>query len=244
VSYILNRICATMAPPPGRLEFNEITLIYRNESKGGEPTEVRKDLYPAFREYLKRLKSEGEDEVRNDPTSMKASSMMSEIKKVTQKGSSIFQYRMSKIMNMALRAGMGSKVDTARLTPEEKDFFEAVVEEVVSCKSLALEGEKLSTKHSGPVSPCTVPVRERLEGGSNEMPATSLQDARSCDKLDGEGKEGSPLVLIRVLEDIPPFSSARRQYRLLREDVVYMPATYACVLVKNGKAVEITVPPA
>ena len=100
-----------MAPPPGKLEFNEITLIYRNESKGGEPTEVRRDFYPAFREYLKRLKTDSEDEVRKDPTSMKASSMMSEIKKVTQKGSSIFQYRMSKIMSMALRAGMGSKVD-------------------------------------------------------------------------------------------------------------------------------------
>ena len=151
-----------MAPPPGKLEFNEITLIYRNESKGGEPTEVTgRDFYPAFREYLKRLKSDSEDEVRKDPTFMKASSMMSEIKKVMQKGSSIFQYRMSKIMSMALRAGMGSKVDTTRLTPEEKDFFDAVVEEVVACRSLSLDGEKVATRRSVPTSPCSVPVRKR-----------------------------------------------------------------------------------
>lgn len=230
-----------MAPPPGRLEFNEITLIYRNESKGGEPTEVRKDLYPAFREYLKRLKSEGEDEVRNDPTSMKASSMMSEIKKVTQKGSSIFQYRMSKIMNMALRAGMGSKVDTVRLTPEEKDFFEAIVEEVVACRSQALEGEKLATRRSVPTSPCSVPVREKMDMAAGNPP--------SCATIGVPGRSGNedetttPLVLIRVLEDIPPFTSGKRQYRLMREDVVYMPATYACVLVKNGKAAEIIISP-
>jgi DNA replication initiation complex subunit (GINS family) len=230
---MLNRICATMAPPPGKLEFNEITLIYRNESKGGEPTEVRRDFYPAFREYLKRLKSESEDEVRKDPTSMKASSMMSEIKKVMQKGSSIFQYRMSKIMSMALRAGMGSKVDTARLTPEEKDFFDAVVEEVVACRSFSLEGEKVATRRSVPTSPCSVPVKEKMEGSAPLQP-------NSCG---GEDESGAPLVLIRVLEDIPPFTSGKRQYRLMREDIVYMPATFACVLVKNGKAIEINAHP-
>ena len=46
-----------------------------------------------------------------------------------------------------------------------------------------------------------------------------------------------------MLEDIPPFTSGKRQYRLMREDIVYMPATYACVLVKNGKAVEINAHP-
>jgi hypothetical protein len=72
-------------------------------------------------------------------------------------------------------------------------------------------------------------VREKMEGAA---PVQSISK-------DGEDDSGAPLVLIRVLEDIPPFTSGKHQYRLMREDVVYMPATFACVLVKNGKAVEI-----
>jgi len=84
-----------------------------------------------------------------------------------------------------------------------------------------------------PTSPCSVPVKEKMEGSAALHP-------NSCG---GEDDSGAPLVLIRVLEDIPPFTSGKRQYRLMREDVVYMPATYACVLVKNGKAVEINAHP-
>ena len=51
----------------------------------------------------------------------------------------------------------------------------------------------------------------------------------------------SPNIIIRVLEDIPPFAGVEGNYDLKKEDVTSLPRQVAEVLVKQGKAQEIQV---
>ena len=48
------------------------------------------------------------------------------------------------------------------------------------------------------------------------------------------GEEGD--VVIRILEDLPPFSGPEVDYYLKKEDIVRMPAILARILINQGKA--------
>lgn len=50
-------------------------------------------------------------------------------------------------------------------------------------------------------------------------------------------------VLIRVLEDLPPFVSAERDYRLSKEDLVTLPKVLADILIGGGKAMAVAPTP-
>ena len=47
------------------------------------------------------------------------------------------------------------------------------------------------------------------------------------------------LILVRILEDLPPFAGGDRTYRLRKDDIANMPAAIGCALVKTGKAIEV-----
>jgi hypothetical protein len=208
-----------MASPTDRLTFNEVSRIAQAEDKSTDLVEVRRDFYPALREYIHRVKGEGEEEIRRDPYSIKATGLQNEIKKAQQKSSIIFEKRMRKIMLMAMRTASGAKLDLGKFTDEERIFYDSVLEDVRACKSSAMDGQVMATRHTIPVSPCALPVNPGKENGT--------------DAAQGQ------LVLIRVLDDIPFFKVAGQEYRLSREEVIYLPAAVGCNLVRDGKAIEI-----
>lgn len=207
-----------MASPTDRLTFNDVSRIAQAEEKSTDLAEVRRDFYPALREYIRRVKAEGEDEIRKDPYSIKANGLQNEIKKAQQKSAIIFEKRMRKIMLMAIRTSFGAKLDLTKLTEEERSFYDSVLEEVKATKSLTMDGQAIATRHSVPVSPCAMPKNE----GSGE-----------------EEKGGSEMVLVRILDDIPPFIGGGKEYCLSREEMAHLPSSIGCALVKNGKAVEV-----
>lgn len=209
-----------MASPTDRLTFNEVSAISKNEERSSDLTEVRKDFYPALREYIARVKADGDEEMKRDPYSLKSNGLTNEIKKATQKANIIFEKRMRKILLMAMRSAYGGKVDLVRLTEEEKQCFDAVLEEVQACKSLAMDGQSMVTRHNVPTSPC----------------------ALSSNPGKGIGSETGheQMVLIRVLDNIPVFKAADRVYKFNREEVVYLPSSVGCELVRDGKAIEIS----
>ena len=49
----------------------------------------------------------------------------------------------------------------------------------------------------------------------------------------------SDTMVIRVLEDLPPFAGPDRDYELHKEDIVTLPKAMAAILVNSQKAVEI-----
>ncbi|HNU36012.1 MAG TPA: hypothetical protein PKJ15_05385, partial [Methanomassiliicoccales archaeon] len=75
-----------MAPPLEPLNYKEVTEIHRKEKNSPDLVEIRRDLYPAFRDYLEKVRKESEEEIKKDPLSFKATSMTNEFKKVSTKG--------------------------------------------------------------------------------------------------------------------------------------------------------------
>ncbi len=215
--------------PP--LNYNDITKIYRTEQGSTEISEIRKDFYPALREYVDGMKKESEEEIRRDPYSSKASSKANEIKKVTQKGNQIFQFRQKKTMLMALRESNGGKVDISRLTDEEKRFFEDITDRLKAVKSAAMDGQGY------------VPMRAAADDSVCGLVASMEADSMARGNAPGvaalSGSSSQMNVLVRIMHDVPPLSVGARVYVLSKEDVVNLPAAVGCELVKGGKAMEI-----
>jgi len=98
-------------------------------------------------------------------------------------------------------------------------------------------------------------VEESIRLGEGIVGAPQDKGAREeIDEIDEEVKaETSPAparkdiqkpveecLVLRILEDIPPFAGPGRDYRLAKEDVVTLPVAVARALIGRGKAVELT----
>jgi DNA replication initiation complex subunit (GINS family) len=215
--------------PP--LNYNDITKIYRTEQGSTEISEIRKDFYPSLREYIDRMKKESEEEIRRDPYSTKASSMANEIKKVTQKGNQIFQFRQKKVMLMALRESNGGRLDLSRLTEEEKHFFDDISDRLKVVKAAAIEGQGY------------VPMRTSSDDSVCGLVATMEAESVARGNAPGvaaqTGSSSQLNVFVRIVQDTPSWPAGARTYMFSKEDVVSLPASIGCELVKSGKAVEI-----
>jgi DNA replication initiation complex subunit (GINS family) len=215
--------------PP--LNYNDITKIARTEQESTQLSEIRKDFYPSLREYLEKMKKESEDEIRRDPYSMKASSMQNEVKKVTQKGNQIFVSRQRKVMLMALRELSGGKGDISRLTDEEKHFYEDITDRLKAVKTAAMEGQGyVPMRTSNDESVCALVATMEAESvARGNAPGVAAQSGSSS-RLN---------VFVRIIQDILPMPLGARTYVFAKEDVVSLPASLGCELVKSGKAIEI-----
>jgi len=220
-----------MAPPLEPINYKEITEVHRKEKGSVDLVEVRRDLYPAFRGYLERLKKESEEEIRKDPLSFKASSLTNEYKKVLTKGRQIFFYRMRKITAMATRASEGAKIDLGRLTEEEREMYSQVLRSINECRDLALEGKMPEPPPMAPSgSVCATVDQGQLRQ------ALAIVNGKASG---AERPQATDRVLVRVLEDLPEIAGIDRPYRLAKNDVVNLPAPIGCALIKRGKAQEI-----
>ena len=131
---------------------------------------------------------------------------------------------------MALRESNGGKVDVSRLTEEEKRFFEDITDRLRAVKAAAVDGKGY------------VPIIKR--DGTDEsvcgLVATMEAESVARGNAPGASAQGSSLnVLVRITQDIPSWPLGGRIYVFSKEDVVNLPASVGCELVKSGKAVEI-----
>lgn len=126
--------------------FEDLTEICRREQKSKYPVEVRPDFYLAVRECRDRLKKEIEREFSVDQYSLKAKLASNQLIKFQEKSQQVFEFRFAKIQSMGLRAALGNRVDLRKLTPEELEFFNLIVEIISSKKSMLIGGEFTSTR--------------------------------------------------------------------------------------------------
>jgi len=235
-----------MVPPVELMTYDDVTEVYRKEQRSKNVTEVRRDFYPAMRDCLERLRRENEKEISIDPFSPKAMSLSNQMKKISEKAMQIYEFRMEKMLLMALRASGGAKVDTSKLTDEEKRLFDQVSISLRESRSFLSEGER---KEAKPVERETPPPaleeRPRVEVVAEPAPLPQeptivvkapdlpAAEVKVTDKISTE------YVLLRILEDIPPFAGPDRNYALHKEDMVTLPAAIAKALVNKKKAVPI-----
>jgi DNA replication factor GINS len=222
-----------MAPPLEQINYKEVTEIHRKEQRSADLVEVRRDLYPAYRDFIDRLKRESEEEIRKDPYSFKASSMSNEVKKVTTKGQQIFFSRMRKIMNMATRASSGAKIDLVRLTDEEREMYDQVLRSINECRELVMDGKMPEARAPLPTgSVCGAIDQGQLKDALRRVNGTGSHAGE-------EAPASMDRVLVQIVEDLPEIAGMDRPYRLARNDVANLPAPIGCALIKRGKAQEI-----
>ena len=131
-----------MSPPTELLTFEDLTEVYRREQRSKAIAEVRRDFYPAMRECLEKLKRESEREFSADQFSTKAKLASNQLMKFQEKSAQVFEFRMGKILDMALRAAEGSKIETSRLTVEEREIYDRVYSLLKERRSLLIESGK------------------------------------------------------------------------------------------------------
>jgi len=131
-----------MSPPVDEFTFETLTEVYRREQRNKTISEVRKDFYPAMRECLENLKRESEREFAIDQFSTKAKLASNQLMKFQEKSAQVFEFRFGKLMDMALRAAQGAKLETTRLTVEEKEVYDKVYSLLKECRAVVLEGSR------------------------------------------------------------------------------------------------------
>lgn len=113
--------------------------------------------------------------------------------------------------------------------PYEEDAFDEPFEEEPFEDDIPDEGPVVSD------APAEQPAPEPV-APAPEPPPAAVEPTH-----EPVGAEGQ--VLIRVLEDLPPFVSAERDYKLSKEDVVTLPKVLADILIGGGKAMAVAPTP-
>ncbi len=160
-----------MSPPVEAFEYDHLTEVYRKEQRTKNITEVRKDLYVVIRQRLSELRRDTEREFALDQFSARAKLAANQLTKFQEKADQVFEFRMEKLLAMALRAALGNRVDTNRLTSEEADVFERVSSLLRERHAALLEVE-LDGTAARPVPPAAEPPAHAPEAA----PASAVED--------------------------------------------------------------------
>lgn len=110
------------------LDFEDLTAIYRVEKKAPSLSVVRKDLYPAIARLLMGLSAEYNKQLSMDPDSLICEGANQRRKKAKQLSKEVVELRMQKICSLALRGAMGAQNVIDQLTPEEKEYYNNVLD--------------------------------------------------------------------------------------------------------------------
>jgi len=245
-------------------------------------SEVRHDFYPSLRELVAKLERDRAMETAKDPYSALSRSLNQQLINIREKAGSIFDFRMEKIFRMAVRGASGGKVETTRMTEEERSIFEEVLGRAKGLRADALgtlrsanpEVQRMSAAQASPAPSAPTrdeairepegtqevvnsdeqrkPTAERqpipdqeakeasfTEEGTASKSAVDRKAEPAAQPKAASGRERGDLMLLRILEDIPPIAGPNGTYKLGREDIVTLPAPMAKALVKKGKAMEI-----
>ncbi len=201
-----------------------VLQVYRKESQRKALTALPRDFWSRVRGYVGELEGDLRKESAKDPNSAKAALLRDELKKVVKRRNQIYQYRERKMARLAASAASGATVDMEALTPEERASFDAVLEVLQRGRRQALGGEETAEK-----APEAAPEAR----GGPPREGSRKPSAKGGGRRQQEREEK---LLVRILEDVPPFVGVDVTYELRKEDVVGLPKEVAEVLIGKGVA--------
>ena len=236
-------IPSMMTPPVEPFTYDDLTEVYRREQRSKYITEVRKDLYLAIKQCMDEMKRESEREFGIDQFSMRAKLAAHQLSKFQEKASQVFEFRMEKILAMALRSAQGNRVSPSRLTGEELEIFEKVSSLLKDRRVFMLEGPHLWEEEAAPSPPpgepeAAEPVPD-LEVSPAPPPASVPASITPTPAIVVPSGTSLEFVVLRILEDLPAFAGPDRNYELKKEDLVCLPILIAKALVARNKAVPV-----
>ena len=232
------------------LTFEDLGATYRTEKKSPTVSAVRRDLYPAMAGLIIVLRAEYEKHLSADPDSIICEGANQRRKKAVLMSKEIVEIRMGKIALLALIGARGGQNVLDHLCPEEREYYDGILE--ISKKHVGtidrLSGKrKFETPEIDPEpiiekkapEPVQVKKEPAAEPVIKEVPKPEPIAETAPEEPDEKEQEEDELMMIRILEDLPPFSGPDRNYELSKEDIVRMPKTMAMALISRDKAVSI-----
>ncbi len=109
------------------MTFDELKELYRTEMNGSALSPPRKDLYPAMRDLLERLRREQEKQSATDPDSVLTEGAEHRRKSAVRLCREVTRIRATKICNMAFLGALGSKNSIDMLTVEETGYYHGIL---------------------------------------------------------------------------------------------------------------------
>lgn len=206
------------------MTFDDLSELYRVEMKNNSITSVRKDVFSEIAKLLIKLKTDYDKQMSINPGSIICEGINQKKNRAERLYKDIMYIRTQKICMMAIRGAIGAENNVDILTDEERLYYDAILE--------------LSKKHilrvdnlSGDISKAD--TDEISYSSRNGIVDSISQEIKST--IYDNTNNLAPIV-VRVLEDLPPFVGPKRDYSLIKEDIVTMPSVMALSLVECGKA--------
>lgn len=246
------------------ITFDKLTETLRLESKNPALSAIRKDFYSAVQDLLTAQLEACVRLEKDDPYSVIYDGALDKKKKILECLKNIVRHRMRKISQMAVIGAMSRDKPVDNLTPEEREYYTTIVNaskvffklsekktaiirdisDSVAPTELDIDKQK-HTEIDGkvPVSVLTTPIDDKSEGMSTTDQSNNVSEkvlvSKECAELDTYPTKIEKTV-VKIIEDLPPFSGFDRDYKLFKEDVVCMPSVLANALVSQGKATVIS----
>jgi len=208
------------APHPSRVandpaNFDRITKIYREESQRKGLTSLEADFWEEVQRYIARLEQELASARAKDANSKAAMLLQDELRKVLQRRDQIYQFRERKISLLASQVVGGASAEVRGLTRTEQDLLHHLTGALAEARKTAFHVETMPA----------APPPTSLSTGAPQTPTAPPSKPQVARE-----------VVLRILEDVPPFAGPAGTLRLRKEDIVTLPPTIAKVLVDRGKA--------
>ncbi|MCL1978599.1 MAG: hypothetical protein FWG60_00345 [Methanomassiliicoccaceae archaeon] len=232
------------------MSFEDLGTVYRTEKKSPTLSAVRRDLYPAMAGLIMDLRAEYEKHLSNDPDSIICEGVNQRRKKAVSLSKEITEIRMGKITSLALMGARGGQNVLNNLTQEERDFYDDILN--ISRKHVGIV-DRLSGKRkfeTPDIDPEPAVEREipkqvsavpepAFEPAAEEVPKR-IEETAPAEEAPEKESPDDEFIVIRILEDLPPFSGPDRNYELSKEDIVRMPKAMAMALINRDKATPIS----
>jgi len=207
------------------MSLEELQLILTKEREIKGIQELPGSFYESAALYIKKL-----EEARGEAANYREADMISdELKNARILLEGIFDLRCGKIIDAAVNAATGIKIDVGGLADKEKEMYEAIV--------AALErGRREILIPILEPSPAQNPAKNILgETTTKEKP---IENSLTYDNHLEEG-----LMMVKVLKDVPRFVGVDgRHYQLSSEDIVVLPKANALVLCRKNVAIPLQNP--
>jgi DNA replication initiation complex subunit (GINS family) len=212
-----------MAAKRGDMGYEEIMTLFRQEYRSPQLGKVDADLYQKMGSYVRSLRKENEKEIATSPSSQTSMMLSDQLKKASEKAKRIYELRQRKIALVALRKVAGDSPDTANMTPDELVLYSSLVSVLGAHRDSNADIDGSGPRFSDPKDIVRLP----------DVPEPSA--AEDGAQADDAKNVTAPMVLVRVLEDVPTFAGVDKDYTLRKEDVIALPRNIAETLVSHGK---------
>ncbi len=226
--------------PPEPLSYDEIHSIHKRERSTRSVTRVSQDFYGRLSTYLADAKAGLDEESAKGP-SPRLVLLQGQFRNLEEMARDILLLRLRKVTELAFSAVEGGALADKQLTSEEVEFAKGVQALVERTRAAVM---REGAARDPPPAPTAPAPRALAPTPRAPDPASKTHTSPAPSAPHGApptaAAPAAPVVLLRILDDVPPFEGEdNRVYRLKREDVITLPNYIAQILLRRKKAVEL-----